>query len=391
MNPPLDQHFDVRTALVIWLLVQFSFGVLELIMASTRRDTPLLLMTSLSALITGVSTLLLALRGLIPDALSIGVANGLYWLGLSMLWTGMRLFSRRPVHLWLIWLPALAIALAFTFVPAIAGDFRIRVQISCYSLALITIVTALDLIGDQRREPLVARRIVLLAVLVSTFALLGQGVLASVVGPSATSLQGVPRVQQASAILLVVVTMLWHIGLLLMISERLQNRLLLLAERDGLTGVLNRAGFERLGQRQVERCHRSGSASTVLMMDLDYFKQVNDRYGHDIGDQMLRLFVQTVRGLLRPGDLFGRYGGEEFCVLLPATVAADAVVIGERLRECFERVSLPVDQERSLSTTVTIGVYTVPGHDRSLASAMKIADAALYVGKRRGRNCVVLA
>jgi len=168
VNPPLDQHFDVRTALVIWLLVQFSFGVLELIMASTRRDTPLLLMTSLSALITGVSTLLLALRGLIPDALSIGVANGLYWLGLSMLWTGMRLFSRRPVHLWLIWLPALAIALAFTFVPAIAGDFRIRVQISCYSLALITGVTALDLIGDQRREPLVARHIVLLAVLVST-------------------------------------------------------------------------------------------------------------------------------------------------------------------------------------------------------------------------------
>jgi len=66
-------------------------------------------------------------------------------------------------------------------------------------------------------------------------------------------------------------------------------------------------------------------------------------------------------------------------------------VIGERLRESFERVSLPVDQDRSLSTTVTIGVYTVPGHDRSLASAMKIADAALYVGKRRGRNCVVLA
>ncbi len=391
MNPPLDQHFDVRTALVIWLLVQFSFGVLELIMASTRRDTPLLLMTSLSALITGVSTLLLALRGLIPDALSIGVANGLYWLGLSMLWTGMRLFSRRPVHLWLIWLPALAIALAFTFVPAIAGDFRIRVQISCYSLALITGVTALDLIGDQRREPLVARHIVLLAVLVSTPSRCSGracwpvsssvGNLVARRAPSAAGIgDSAGRGDDALAHRPAADD-----------QRTLANRLLLLAERDGLTGVLNRAGFERLGQRQVERCHRSGSASTVLMMDLDYFKQVNDRYGHDIGDQMLRLFVQTVRGLLRPGDLFGRYGGEEFCVLLPATVAADAVVIGERLRESFERVSLPVDQERSLSTTVTIGVYTVPGHDRSLASAMKIADAALYVGKRRGRNCVVLA
>ena len=171
------------------------------------------------------------------------------------------------------------------------------------SLALITGVTALDLIGDQRREPLVARHIVLLAVLVSTFALLGQGVLASVVGPSATSLRGVPRVQQASAILLVVVTMLWHIGLLLMISERLQNRLLLLAERDGLTGVLNRAGFERLGQRQVERCHRSGSASTVLMMDLDYFKQVNDRYGHLSGDACLRHAAQRIQHRIEIVDI----------------------------------------------------------------------------------------
>ncbi|MBP2310945.1 diguanylate cyclase [Azospirillum soli] len=170
----------------------------------------------------------------------------------------------------------------------------------------------------------------------------------------------------------------------------MHRQLLEQAHTDPLTGAANRRFFLERAQEEIARSRRYGHPLSVLMTDIDHFKRINDTHGHAAGDEALKRFANLLRDDLRPSDLIGRYGGEEFVVLLPETELADAPAVAERLRAKVEGAEL-VHDGISFHMTVSIGVAAVDLRDGMIEAALNEADAALYRAKETGRNRVVIA
>jgi diguanylate cyclase len=161
---------------------------------------------------------------------------------------------------------------------------------------------------------------------------------------------------------------------------------------DGLTALANRRHFDDTMQTMAGRAMNDGSDLSLILLDIDHFKRINDQWGHPVGDQVLQLIAATMRASLRKADFPARYGGEEFAVLLPATTLADAVAVANRLREAFvgHRVVVRDSRQPIGVVTVSCGVAAYrPGEP--LTEWLRRADAALYAAKQGGRNRVVEA
>ena len=172
------------------------------------------------------------------------------------------------------------------------------------------------------------------------------------------------------------------------INERLSQQLRARALSDDLTGALSRRGLRELGERMLALQAHRPSMLAVLMLDIDHFKQVNDEFGHQVGDDVLRHVTQVIRERLRPDALLSRYGGEEFIVLLPVQSQPEAAAAAERLRALVEN-ALCSTKFGKVRVTVSIGVSLHEPH-RSLDQDISQADAHLYEAKRQGRNRVVI-
>ncbi|MFM6989664.1 MAG: diguanylate cyclase [Arenimonas sp.] len=160
------------------------------------------------------------------------------------------------------------------------------------------------------------------------------------------------------------------------------------AHTDVLTGAFNRRHFYLFGERELSRARRIEDPLSLLMLDIDHFKRINDEYGHDIGDEALKLLTRTCLQQLRPHDLFARTGGEEFAALLPHTGIADAAMVAERIRRSVEALVLPVPDGREVRLTVSIGVVQWHAGDADLDALFKRADRKLYQAKDEGRDRV---
>ena len=160
------------------------------------------------------------------------------------------------------------------------------------------------------------------------------------------------------------------------------------AYRDPLTGLNNRAAMEKLFPREIELANRHARPMAVLVMDLDGFKQINDRYGHDIGDQVLRDVGQVLQSAVRNTDLIYRYGGDEFVGGLAQTDMKGAVEVSERIRRGVETLTIP-GREISSKIEASIGITMLKAID-SFKHAFKRADNALYQAKQSGKNCIMV-
>ncbi len=174
--------------------------------------------------------------------------------------------------------------------------------------------------------------------------------------------------------------------LILMSKERSERQIVEAAKTDSLTGAVNRQAFFEGAERLLHRCSRDGSPYSMVMFDLDHFKTINDTQGHQAGDRILIAFANTVRNSLRPNDLFGRYGGEEFLVVLPDASIETAYVIAERVRKAF------ADDHRffdgaPLNATVSAGVASIRTSS-DLNDIVASVDRAMYAAKHNGRNRV---
>lgn len=225
----------------------------------------------------------------------------------------------------------------------------------------------------------------------------GQGVGYTVILTDATEIRATDR--QALALLIGGIVLAWGVLVYwfsrtidrvydrLNLVERERDGFFLQSQLDSLTGLSHQAAFYRALEFHLDDCRRRQSALTLLMLDLDHFKQVNDTYGHRAGDEALRSVARVLRDSVRPEDRVARYGGEEFAIILPQVDLEEALPIAERIRCDVERLSIEAD-DRQFAVTLSIGLASFPRDADRYERLVSAADSALYAAKMDGRNCV---
>ena len=158
------------------------------------------------------------------------------------------------------------------------------------------------------------------------------------------------------------------------------------SDRDGLTGIFNRRFIEHSLSSAMDRAQRYGEQLSLIMTDIDHFKRVNDQYGHLAGDETIRSVCRVLATSLRTSDLLGRYGGEEFMVIVPQTDGMGAIMLAERLRRAVERTPV-VYNDLTLRVTISLGITELQKDTKNYEQMIHEADKALYLSKVSGRNC----
>jgi diguanylate cyclase (GGDEF)-like protein/PAS domain S-box-containing protein len=170
--------------------------------------------------------------------------------------------------------------------------------------------------------------------------------------------------------------------------KKAQKELEKMATTDSLTGLANRGHFMTLAAAEIQRTLRYSRPLSILMIDADRFKNINDIHGHDMGDKVLQALGATLASVLRSTDTAGRIGGEEFALMLPETALPAAMALAERLRQTVEQKSIPMSGGPPVSFTVSIGVAALTDPSQGVDDLLKRADQALYQAKSSGRNRV---
>lgn len=171
----------------------------------------------------------------------------------------------------------------------------------------------------------------------------------------------------------------------------LSDRMTSLIIKEGLTGLFNQIYIRQRLEEEIYRSKRYGHALSVLMIDLDNFKELNDRYGHTAGDHLLKYFSQLLTQTIRPSDIAARYGGEEFLILLPETDREEAHAVAERLRKRISLYPFRIDSRKEdVLFTISIGLSTYPEYGQSGDELITLADIALYQAKKEGKNKVAI-
>ncbi|NHH99983.1 Response regulator PleD [Oceanimonas sp. MB9] len=171
----------------------------------------------------------------------------------------------------------------------------------------------------------------------------------------------------------------------------MEQQLKELALKDPLTGVANRRWFDEQAEREMTRAHRTGSPLTLMVMDIDYFKKINDTHGHDAGDEVLKALAEHCQSIIRRADLLARFGGEEFVLLLPDTSLTQGIHKAESIRHALASFRVMVANETEIRFTVSLGVAAVSSRHADIKTLFKAADDALYQAKQAGRNRVCVA
>ena len=193
------------------------------------------------------------------------------------------------------------------------------------------------------------------------------------------------KLSVASFIMPVVAGILF--GYLLARIKFLSQQLKLIAYTDSLTRIYNRLHFRHFLEAEIDRVRRYGGTCSIIFFDIDYFKKINDKHGHHIGDVVLSELTTLVNSENRNSDVFARYGGEEFIILTSATNLAGATIHAENLRKKIENTQFGIAGK----VTCSFGVAEINKDKDDVSSIIKRADAALYTAKAKGRNCVVQA
>ena len=334
--------------------------------------------------LNAVSVAVLASGFALQNPLTIAIGSGAVPFGFAAIWAGTRAFRGRPAPWWfLVAIPLVRVAaglLPFPEGPAASGT------IVTFALAAAFLAAACTELWLGRAEHLGARW-PLIGVMALHAAIYAGGVVDVVLDN--LPLNTVPPIASWFGLIYFeqMVFLLGSAVFVVMMSRERQEATFIAAARvDSLTGAANRGAFFIQADRVWQRAREAGSPLALIAFDLDHFKAVNDSRGHLAGDEVLRAFASSAGAVLRPGDLFGRVGDEEFAALLPGVGTEAAYVIADRVRHAFEAApklvaGIPVQ------ATVSAGVAE-GGPDLTLEAIMVAADEALYRAKASGRNRV---
>jgi diguanylate cyclase (GGDEF)-like protein len=326
-----------------------------------------------------IANVLLLLSGTVPSFLSIAVSHCLLLSAFVLFYTGVLHFFKSPRKLRYVWALAV-VASALTVYLVLSHDHtRALIYVIAFSFFLVRGVIAVEIFRQA------AGRIFLkiFAYLMAAYAVFALNrVLFQLVHGAPPNQAQREFLQTVSVLLSVSFAFLIGLSFLLMLCSDLLTLVKDESERDLLSGVLNRRGIEQKLDAELKRAGR-GQNLSIALIDIDHFKTINDYAGHAAGDTALRDVVAAISGRLRPHDLIGRFGGDEFLVLFPHTSCSDALMVSSRIEESVRELSIP---RAGLPLTISIGI-TQAASAESAGPLLARADKALYTAKNAGRNC----
>jgi diguanylate cyclase (GGDEF)-like protein len=382
-------NLDVNTLFLVTIYVEAILGLLLLFVWAQNTAISAVAWWGFAHLLRAASVMLFGLYGAVPDLISIDFANALLFTSFALTWTGARVFDHYRPQPILLFAGAAIWLIAFR-IPGFAQAYDLRVLMSSAIITTYTWATAYEF-WRGRSEPLVSRW-------PAIFMLFAHGALYLLRTPLGAMLPWSPAGNQVFASVWLTVlsfeALLFTIAiafiLLAMAKERTEYRHKTASLIDPLTGVANRRAFLQDGEAQLKRQATDPRPTAVMLLDLDHFKSINDRFGHAIGDRVLEIFADVAGSSIRHVDLFGRLGGEEFAALLRDTTRERAFAVAEEIRVNFAAAAREV-QGRPIAATVSTGI--VISHDAvlDLSALLAQADHALYRAKDSGRNRVEIA
>lgn len=386
--------FDLKTIIFMSMLLTFMLSMLLAITRSHHKEVNGPGYWAVGNLVIGLGMVIVFSEfdesrwHILPGVVLIGVGLGLFI-------NGIQAFSGRPVKQALPAILGVLLVLINAFMIAYVGDLRNVVLVNALLFSIIYFMGARLTFG--KNDGFIGN---LYWIASSLFFMMGLLLMARAFSAYymesdlfRTFLDW--PVNAYTLMLACVIQFFVSVLFVLMLSAQVSMNLENIATIDGLTNVLNRRGLEDAGNKMHAICKRINIPMALLLVDLDHFKKVNDTFGHLAGDEVLSVVAKIIKNSLRAGDVVGRYGGEEFCVLLPDTSAEESLALAERMRETIASKTISVKHIKRLDTasnelkcTVSIGTANseVDGYD--VTKLLASADSALYEAKTSGRNLV---
>jgi diguanylate cyclase (GGDEF)-like protein len=382
-------NLDVNTLFLVTIYVEAILGLLLLFAWVQNTAIHAVAWWGFADLLRAASIVLFGMFGSVSDVISIDLANAVLFTAFAMTWTGARVFDQRRARPILMFGGA-ALWLVLCRLPIIAGSWDLRVLISSGIITAYTWAAAYEF-WRGRSEALVSRW-------PAIFMLFAHGSLYLLRTPFGAMLPWSPVGNEVfDSVWMTVLSfeaLLFTISiafiLLAMAKERTEHRHKTMALVDPLTGIANRRAFLQDGEAELKRQAADPRPIAVMLLDLDNFKSINDRFGHAIGDRVLQRFAEVSGNCMRRADLFGRLGGEEFAAVLVDATRERAMAIAEQIRTSFANSTYEIDG-RPVVATVSIGIVISYDAVLDISALLAQADHALYRAKDNGRNRIEVA
>ncbi|MFI5305018.1 MAG: GGDEF domain-containing protein [Nitrospiria bacterium] len=379
---------DIRTLYFIVVIINIQMAIMMLYVRRINSGYAPAKDWAIGATLISVGVIMVSFRDMMPLFFSIILGYGAILSGQLYLALGIaRAAGRRPPWRAGVFILVLTILVYFHF---ILGGITVFERLSIHATTTIIYMayTIFACLKAPQKELRKSFFMVAGLTLICT-----TGFLLRVIDAFSSPLEGffpTSALQSVSIIFVIVYYCSLGIMFTLIPSQRLQMELKQQASHDSLTQLLNRRGFASHVERDWARTARHEKAISGLMIDIDNFKQINDHFGHDVGDAVLVAVAKEIKESVRKEDVLARYGGEEFIIMLPDTGLQEALIVAERIRCKIQSLDLPELNGKS-RISVSIGLSERASVEQSWENLIKMADQALYQAKQEGRNRVFVA
>lgn len=378
-------NIDMATILLVLVLGHFLTGIFIFAYSWKHNRSKSINIFLISKLFQLIGWGILGMRGIIPDIVLISVGNSSLFIGMSMELTALMILKnfytervKRNYKTMLIFF-----IVVFSFFAAHVLPENVRIASATLILVVLMVFPVFKLITDKEASGL-QRVTSVLYILIIIFAVF-RSVAALTIDVDINMMS--KKIYNTWLFLLLYIAMITgSIGFVLLDKEKQDAELLRAASFDGLTNILNRRTFIIRSREIISLCVRRQEHISFLLIDIDDFKKVNDEHGHFTGDIVLQDFANIIKNQLREYDLFGRYGGEEFAILLPGVDEENVEEVAERLRLTAENSY--AGSVIKIKYTISIGFLSILPDDKTdVDNLYKLCDQALYLAKSQGKNC----